>query len=111
MVEAKVERGRTCSSLLIARYPQVGDAVVGAETGRVRAMYDDLGKQIKEAGPGDPVEVLGLNGTPMAGDLLNVVESEAGRVKLLNTVRALSAPRSVGRCRFCRTDAFGDRRW
>ena len=80
MVEAKVERGRgSVASLLITRGTlKVGDVfVVGAETGRVRAMYDDLGKQIKEAGPGDPVEVLGLNGTPMAGDLLNVVESEA----------------------------------
>ena len=80
VVEAKVERGRgSVASLLITRGTlKVGDVfVVGAETGRVRAMYDDLGKQIKEAGPGDPVEVLGLNGTPMAGDLLNVVESEA----------------------------------
>ena len=80
VVEAKVERGRgSVASLLITRGTlKVGDIfVVGAETGRVRAMYNDLGQQVKEAGPGDPVEVLGLNGTPMAGDLLNVVESEA----------------------------------
>ena len=50
---------------------------MGAETGRVRAMYDDHGRQVKSAKPGDAVEVLGLNGTPMAGDLLTVVESDA----------------------------------
>ncbi|MGC6484751.1 MAG: translation initiation factor IF-2 [Candidatus Puniceispirillales bacterium] len=80
VIEAKVERGRgSVASLLITRGTlSVGDIfVVGAETGRVRAMYDDHGQQIKTARPGDPVEVLGLNGTPMAGDLLTVVESES----------------------------------
>ena len=80
VVEAKVERGRgSVASLLITRGTlNVGDIyVVGAETGRVRAMYDDHGRQVKSAKPGDAVEVLGLNGTPMAGDLLTVVESDA----------------------------------
>ena len=80
VIEAKVERGRgSVASLLITRGTlNVGDIfVVGAETGRVRAMYDDHGRQVKTAKPGDAVEVLGLNGTPMAGDLLTVVESDA----------------------------------
>jgi translation initiation factor IF-2 len=80
VIEAKVERGRgSVASLLVTRGTlQVGDIfVVGAETGRVRAMYDDHGKQVKAATPGDAVEVLGLNGTPMAGDLLTVVDSDA----------------------------------
>lgn len=80
VIEAKVERGRgSVASLLVTRGTlQVGDIfVVGAETGRVRAMYDDHGKQVKVATPGDAVEVLGLNGTPMAGDLLTVVDSDA----------------------------------
>ena len=80
VIEAKVERGRgSVASLLVTRGTlNVGDIfVVGAETGRVRAMYDDHGKQVKSATPGDAVEVLGLNGTPMAGDLLTVVDSDA----------------------------------
>ena len=80
VIEAKVERGRgSVASLLITRGTlNVGDIfVVGAETGRVRAMNDDRGKQVKSAKPGDAVEVLGLNGTPMAGDMLTVVESDA----------------------------------
>jgi translation initiation factor IF-2 len=80
VIEAKIERGRgSVASLLITKGTlKVGDIfVVGAETGRVRAIYNDYGKQVKTARPGDPVEVLGLNGTPMAGDLLTVVDSES----------------------------------
>ena len=55
-----------------------GDIVVaGAEWGRVRAMLDDKGKQITEAGPSSPVEILGLSGAPVAGEPFVVVESEA----------------------------------
>ncbi|MBB1180649.1 hypothetical protein DSM05_16020, partial [Pseudomonas sp. FW305-3-2-15-E-TSA4] len=57
---------------------KVGDIfVVGAESGKVRAMTNDKGMQIKEAGPSMPVEVLGLSGGPRAGDPLSVVENEA----------------------------------
>jgi translation initiation factor IF-2 len=57
---------------------EVGDVfVVGAEWGKVRALIDDKGRQIKSAGPAQPVEVLGLSGVPMAGDPLSVVENEA----------------------------------
>jgi len=80
VIEAKVERGRgSVASLLVTHGTlKVGDIfVVGAETGRVRALYDDHGKQVDAATPGDAVEVLGLNSTPMAGDLLTVVESDA----------------------------------
>jgi translation initiation factor IF-2 len=80
VVEAKLERGRgPVATVLVRRGTlKVGDIVVaGSEWGRVRAMVDDRGQQAITAGPATPVEVLGLNGTPMAGEELSVVESEA----------------------------------
>jgi translation initiation factor IF-2 len=80
VVEAKVERGRgSVATLLVQKGTlKLGDIfVVGAESGRVRALLDDRGKNLESAGPGQPVEILGLNGTPMAGDNCVVVESEA----------------------------------
>jgi len=80
VIEAKVERGRgSVATILVQRGTlKIGDIfVIGAEYGRVRALLDDKGQKLKQAGPGQPVEVLGLNGTPMAGDNFNVVETEA----------------------------------
>ena len=80
VVESKVERGKgSVATLLVQRGTlKQGDIfVVGAEHGRVRALLDDRGQTLKSAKPGQPVEILGLNGTPMAGDSCTVVESEA----------------------------------
>ena len=80
VVEAKVERGRgSVATLLVQKGTlTLGDIfVIGAESGRVRALLDDRGKNLESAGPGQPVEILGLNGTPMAGDNCVVVETEA----------------------------------
>jgi translation initiation factor IF-2 len=80
VVEAKVERGRgSVATVLIQRGTlRIGDIfVVGAESGKVRALLNERGEKLQEALPGQPVEVLGLNGTPMAGDVFVVVESES----------------------------------
>ncbi|MEQ9813042.1 MAG: translation initiation factor IF-2, partial [Azospirillaceae bacterium] len=80
VIEAKLERGRgSVATVLVQRGTlRQGDIFVsGAEWGRVRALVDDRGEQIPEAGPSKPVEVLGLQGTPMAGDDFVVVEDEA----------------------------------
>jgi translation initiation factor IF-2 len=80
VIEAKLDKGRgPVATVLIQRGTlKVGDIlVVGSESGRVRAMVDDKGRQLKTAGPSMPVEVLGISGVPSAGDTLTVVESEA----------------------------------
>ncbi|WP_201862626.1 translation initiation factor IF-2 [Microvirga soli] len=80
VIEAKLDRGRgPVATVLVQRGTlRTGDIVVaGAEWGRVRALINDLGANVKEAGPSVPVEVLGFNGTPEAGDRVAVVESEA----------------------------------
>jgi translation initiation factor IF-2 len=89
IIEAKLERGRgTVATVLIQRGTlKVGDLfVAGAEWGRVRALLDDKGKPIESAGPSTPVEVLGLNGTPLAGDDFAVVDSE-GRARDITSYR------------------------
>ncbi|WP_404482291.1 translation initiation factor IF-2 [Novosphingobium sp. BL-52-GroH] len=80
VIEAKLDKGKgPLASVLVNRGTlKVGDIlVVGTESGRVRAMLDDKGRQVKVALPSMPVEVLGLSGVPMAGDMLTVVDSEA----------------------------------
>jgi translation initiation factor IF-2 len=79
VIEAQLDKGRgPVATVLITRGTlRRGDTfVVGTESGRVRAIVDDQGKQIKEAGPSMPVEVLGLGGVPGAGETLTVVENE-----------------------------------
>ncbi|WP_428407151.1 translation initiation factor IF-2 [Hyphococcus sp.] len=80
VVEARLDKGRgPVATFLVERGSlKRGDIiVVGAEWGKVRAMTDDKGQTVNEAGPAYPVEVLGLNGVPEPGDTFNVVDSEA----------------------------------
>ena len=90
VIEAKLDRGRgPVATVLIQRGTlRTGDIVVaGAEWGRVRALVSDKGEQLGEAGPSTPVEVLGFNGTPEAGDRVAVVENEA-RAREITDYRA-----------------------
>jgi translation initiation factor IF-2 len=105
VIEAKLDKGRgPLATVLVQRGTlRVGDVfVAGASSGKVRAMIDDHGKQVKEAGPSVPVEVLGLSVVPAAGDPFTVVENEARarevatyRQSVLDKKRTTSAPVSL----------------
>ena len=79
VIESKLDPGRgSVVTILIQRGTlRVGDAIVaGAHMGRVRAMHDFKGGRVKQASPGEPVEILGFNGVPEAGEYVRVVENE-----------------------------------
>jgi translation initiation factor IF-2 len=80
VIEAKLDVGRGPVATVLVQNGTLrqGDIfVVGEKWGKVRALINDKGERVAEAGPSVPVEVLGLNGTPEAGDVLNVVDTEA----------------------------------
>ncbi len=80
VIEAQLDVGRGPVATVLVQNGTLhqGDIfVVGEQYGKVRALINDKGERVKEAGPSVPVEVLGLNGTPEAGDVLNVTETEA----------------------------------
>ena len=105
VIEAKLDKGRgPVATVLIQRGTlKVGDIfVIGAESGKVRALVDDKGRQVKTAGPSMPVEVLGMSGVPSAGDPLQVVENEARarevaayRAGVIQNKRTTNAPASL----------------
>ena len=93
VIEAKLDKGRGAVATVLVNRGTLkrGDIfVVGGESGKVRALIDDTGKQVKTAGPSVPVEVLGLSGVPNAGDMLTVVENEQ-RAREVATYRSEQA--------------------
>lgn len=105
VIEAKLDKGRgPLATVLVQRGTlRVGDVfVAGASSGKVRAMIDNHGRQVKEAGPSVPVEVLGLSAVPAAGDPFTVVENEQRarevadyRQGVLDRKRTTAAPISL----------------
>jgi translation initiation factor IF-2 len=93
VVEAKLERGRgAVATVLVQRGAlRIGDIfIAGSEWGRVRALINDKGRNVKEAGPSMPVEVLGMQGAPLAGDDFAVVADE-GRAREITEYRQRKA--------------------
>jgi translation initiation factor IF-2 len=87
VVEAKLDKGRGPVATLLVHNGTVkrGDVVLsGVHYGRVRAMLNDQGKRTEEGGPSMPVEILGLSGTPEAGDVFSVVKDEATAKQVVN---------------------------
>jgi translation initiation factor IF-2 len=93
VVEAKLERGRGAVATVLVQSGtlRIGDIfIAGAEWGRVRALIDDKGKNVREAGPSVPIEVLGMQGAPLAGDDFAVVSDE-GRAREITEYRQRKA--------------------
>ena len=100
VIEAQLDKGRgsVATVLVQAGTLKTGDILVaGDEWGRVRALVNDLGEQIKEAGPSMPVEILGLQGTPQAGDRFAVVENEARAREVAEYRQRLSRDKAAAR--------------
>ena len=105
VIEAKLERGRgPVGTVLVQRGTlRVGDIVVaGAAWGRVRALIDDRGETVAEAGPSVPVEILGFDSAPEAGDPFAVVESD-GRAREITDYRVRKRRQTLGSAGTART--------
>jgi len=90
IIESRLDRGRgpVATALIQNGTLKEGDAiVVGAHSGRIRALIDPTGKKVASAGPSDPVEVLGLSGVPSAGDVIVAVSDER-KARQIATMRA-----------------------
>ena len=100
VVEAKLDRGRGSVATVLVQKGTLhpGEIIVaGDQWGRVRALVDDKGNHLKEAGPATPVEILGLQGTPQAGDRFAVVENEARAREIADYRQRLAREKAVAR--------------
>ena len=100
VIEAQLEKGRGTVATVLVQIGtlMIGDIVVaGGEWGRVRAILNDRGDQLKEAGPSTPVEVLGLQGTPRAGDRFATVPSEARAREITEYRQRLARDKAVAK--------------
>jgi translation initiation factor IF-2 len=97
VIESKLDKGRgTVATVLVQKGTlKRGDiVVVGAQVGRIRAINNERGQQLQEAGPSEPVEIMGLEGVPEPGDVLNVVENE-NRAREVANYRARAKKQKV----------------
>ena len=100
VIEAKLDRGRGPVATVLVQTGTLKPSeiiVAGNEWGRVRALVNDRGEQIKEAGPATPVEILGLQGTPQAGDRFAVVENEAKAREISEYRQRVAREKAVAR--------------
>jgi translation initiation factor IF-2 len=99
VIEARLDRNRGPMATVLVQEGtlRVGDIIVAGRTlGKVRAMLDDRGEVLKEAGPSTPVEVLGLDGVPEAGDVVNVAEDDRAAKSVVEHRRQAWRKRELG---------------
>jgi len=112
VIEASLDKGRgfVASVMVESGTLKVGDIVVaGANYGRVKAMFDDTGNRLKEAGPATPVALLGLDGAPQAGEKFNVMESDREAREIANKRSQLAREQSIRTKKHITLDEIGRR--
>jgi translation initiation factor IF-2 len=113
VIEAELDKGRgyLVTILVQSGTLRVGDVILaGQYFGRVRAMIDDLGNRIKEAGPSTPVQILGLPGAPQAGDKFNVMSSEREAREIANKREQIIREQGIRASRHITLEEIGRRK-
>jgi translation initiation factor IF-2 len=112
VVESSLDKGRGYVATVLVQTGtlKVGDIIVaGSYSGKVKAMFDDLGRRVKTAGPCIPVQILGLSGAPQAGDTLNVMENEKDAKDIANKRLQLQREQGIRTQKHITLDEIGRR--
>ncbi len=112
IIESTLDKGRGYVSTIMVQSGtlRVGDVLLaGTYTGRVKAMFDENGKKVTEAGPSTPVQVLGLNGAPQAGDAFNVMEDDRSAREIANKREQLQRMQGIMTQKHVTLDEIGRR--
>lgn len=112
IIEASLDKGRGYVSTLMVQAGtlKVGDVMVaGSNHGRVKAMFDDTGKRVNEAGPSTPVQVLGLDGAPQAGEKFQIMESDREAREVANKRSQILREQSIRTKKHITLDEIGRR--
>ena len=112
VIESTLDKGRGYVSTVLVQNGtlRIGDVVLsGTYTGRVKAMFNENGKKVTEAGPSTPVQVLGLNGAPQAGDTFNVMEDDRSAREIANKREQLQRMQGIMTQKHVTLDEIGRR--
>lgn len=112
VIESTLDKGRGYVSTVLVQNGtlRIGDVMLsGTHTGRVKAMFNENGKKVKEAGPSTPVQVLGLNGAPQAGDTFNVMEDDRSAREIANKREQLQRMQGIMTQKHVTLDDLGRR--
>ena len=112
VIESTLDKGRGYVSTVLVQAGtlHVGDVILsGTFTGRVKAMFNENGKKVAEAGPSTPVQVLGLNGAPQAGDTFNVMEDDRSAREIANKREQLQRMQGLRTQKHITLDEIGRR--
>ena len=112
VIESTLDKGRGYVATIMVQSGtlHVGDVILsGTYTGRVKAMFDENGKKVTEAGPSTPVQVLGLNGAPQAGDNFNVMDDDRSAREIANKREQLQRMQGIMTQKHITLDEIGRR--
>ena len=112
VIESTLDKGRGYVSTILVQSGtlHIGDVVLsGTYTGRVKAMFNENGKKVTEAGPSTPVQVLGLNGAPQAGDTFNVMDDDRSAREIANKREQLQRMQGIMTQKHITLDEIGRR--